>query len=257
MAIYQPYFYIIQDVRNGIYYAGAKWAQDANPSNFMVEGGYETSSETIRELIREHGLDNFIVRKIKIFATGPEAYQYEKRFLQKVNARKNPRFYNKHNNEGAMDHESLRILTNEKYGVDNISQTEHWRQTVIPKMKKPKTEKHKENLRKAQNKPETKKKHSENMKKTRAKQSKEKRKEIGYLGGKNGKGSLWWNDGTNSIKSRTNPGDGWKRGRIKTWQTNAPKGIKKEVVTCPHCNKSGGKPVMTRYHFENCKEINR
>lgn len=27
----------------------------------------------------------------------------------------------------------------------------------------------------------------------------------------------------------------------------------KEVVTCPHCNKSGGKPAMIRYHFENCK----
>lgn len=27
----------------------------------------------------------------------------------------------------------------------------------------------------------------------------------------------------------------------------------KEVVTCPHCNKSGGKPVMVRYHFDNCK----
>jgi hypothetical protein len=27
----------------------------------------------------------------------------------------------------------------------------------------------------------------------------------------------------------------------------------KDVVTCPHCKKSGGKPVMVRYHFDNCK----
>lgn len=27
----------------------------------------------------------------------------------------------------------------------------------------------------------------------------------------------------------------------------------KEIVTCPTCGKSGGKPVMTRYHFTNCK----
>lgn len=26
-------------------------------------------------------------------------------------------------------------------------------------------------------------------------------------------------------------------------------------VTCPHCNKIGGKPGMTRYHFNNCKYI--
>ena len=28
----------------------------------------------------------------------------------------------------------------------------------------------------------------------------------------------------------------------------------KERVTCPYCKKIGGKPVMMRYHFENCKE---
>jgi hypothetical protein len=27
----------------------------------------------------------------------------------------------------------------------------------------------------------------------------------------------------------------------------------KEIVVCPHCNKSGGKPVMIRYHFDKCK----
>jgi hypothetical protein len=27
----------------------------------------------------------------------------------------------------------------------------------------------------------------------------------------------------------------------------------KQIVTCPHCNKEGGKPVMKRYHFEKCK----
>lgn len=28
---------------------------------------------------------------------------------------------------------------------------------------------------------------------------------------------------------------------------------KYEIVTCPHCGKSGGKPGLTRYHFNNCK----
>jgi hypothetical protein len=27
----------------------------------------------------------------------------------------------------------------------------------------------------------------------------------------------------------------------------------KQKVTCPICNKSGGKPAMMRYHFDNCK----
>lgn len=27
----------------------------------------------------------------------------------------------------------------------------------------------------------------------------------------------------------------------------------KEIVTCPHCNKSGSKPNMIRWHFDKCK----
>jgi hypothetical protein len=29
----------------------------------------------------------------------------------------------------------------------------------------------------------------------------------------------------------------------------------KKQVTCPHCLKTGGKPVMMRYHFNNCKTV--
>lgn len=31
------------------------------------------------------------------------------------------------------------------------------------------------------------------------------------------------------------------------------KGIKYVVVECPHCKKTGGKNLMTRYHFNNCR----
>lgn len=39
------------------------------------------------------------------------------------------------------------------------------------------------------------------------------------------------------------------RSRIKLNANRMPK----ESVVCPHCKKSGGKPVMSRYHFDNCK----
>ena len=133
MAIYNdyiPYFYIIQDVRNGMYYAGAKWAKDANPSNFMIEGGYETSSETIKELIRQHGLSNFIIRKIRTFETGPEAYRYEKRFLIRVNARRNKRFYNGHNNDGTMDPDKMKMIMLELYGVENAFQSKEIQEKI-------------------------------------------------------------------------------------------------------------------------------
>lgn len=126
MYIYTPYFYIIQDVSKGIYYAGSKWAEDANPNTFMTEGGYTTSSATINELIRQHGLSNFIIRKIRTFETGEAAHDYETRFLQKIDAKNNPRFYNKHNNDhligyGTKRYEEMMIS---HYGVNHPSHSE-------------------------------------------------------------------------------------------------------------------------------------
>jgi hypothetical protein len=133
MAIYTPYFYIIQDVRNGMYYAGSKYGKDANPDNFMVEGGYETSSETIKEIIREHGFDNFIIHKIRTFETGTEAYWYEKRFLQKVDARNHPKFYNKHNNDyiEAWHPESYYEYMLKTYGVRNPMHSDIIKERII------------------------------------------------------------------------------------------------------------------------------
>lgn len=39
------------------------------------------------------------------------------------------------------------------------------------------------------------------------------------------------------------------RKQIKANSNRSPK----ELVICPHCKRAGGKPVMTRYHFDNCK----
>lgn len=33
----------------------------------------------------------------------------------------------------------------------------------------------------------------------------------------------------------------------------AQRGRKQPIVTCPHCDKSGGRAIMGRFHFENCK----
>ena len=34
----------------------------------------------------------------------------------------------------------------------------------------------------------------------------------------------------------------------------AQRGKPQPVVICPHCGKQGGKPIMTRYHFDRCEE---
>jgi hypothetical protein len=138
MAIYHdytPYFYIIQDVRNGMYYAGAKWGKDSNPSNFMVEDGYTTSSNTIKKLIQQYGLDNFTIRKIRTFETPKEACYHETRFLEKVDARKNKKFYNLHNNDNIFNTEKMCFVTELIYGegIVNISQTSYWKEVTREK----------------------------------------------------------------------------------------------------------------------------
>jgi hypothetical protein len=56
---------------------------------------------------------------------------------------------------------------------------------------------------------------------------------------------------------------GKRRGiRSEQWKDNiaiAKKGKKikpQEKVQCPHCNKIGGKSLLTRFHFSNCKLLN-
>lgn len=101
------FFYIIKDKRNGMLYAGSKCGKSSdlpkritNPNTFMTTEGYQTSSSTIHKIIQEFGIDCFEVVKLKIMEN---AFEYETRFLKKVDARNNNRFYNTHNNEGALN----------------------------------------------------------------------------------------------------------------------------------------------------------
>jgi hypothetical protein len=43
--------------------------------------------------------------------------------------------------------------------------------------------------------------------------------------------------------------------KLKMSKSHQGKIITPEVVTCPHCKKSGGKPNMMRYHFNKCSLI--
>lgn len=132
MDIYIPYFYIIQEVATGMYYAGSKYGRDANPENFMVEDGYTTSSRTIKSLIAERGLESFIIRKIRIFQSGEEAYDYETRFLRKIDAASHAKFYNRHNNERpSFGSSEMNAIISEKYGDENYRNWDKIRKTKM------------------------------------------------------------------------------------------------------------------------------
>lgn len=51
-----------------------------------------------------------------------------------------------------------------------------------------------------------------------------------------------------------NPMHGKKHSESTRAQMSAArKGVKQELVSCPHCTKVGGKANMNRWHFDNCK----
>jgi len=93
----KPYFYIIKHIPSQKYYAGCKINSRANSSDFMTERGYQTTSQVIKEIIQRDGLNSFEIVKIKHFEIPDDALNYEMKFLTKVNAAENARFYNRHN----------------------------------------------------------------------------------------------------------------------------------------------------------------
>jgi hypothetical protein len=140
ITIYIPYFYIIQHINSGKYYAGAKFAKNANPDNLLKSNGYKTSSNIVKQIIIEEGLESFIIRKIKVFETADQALNYESRFLRKVNAAFNESFLNRSNNSinsFNKDLEKLKRTNLEKFGFEHSFQSpevrEKSRQTNLKK----------------------------------------------------------------------------------------------------------------------------
>ena len=123
MSIYKPYFYIIQEMSTGIYYAGCRYSKKSNPKELLAEGGYFTSSRVVSDIIKRSGIKSFRIRKIKIFNTKEDVLNYEKRFLLCVNAATNQTFYNKHNGDLRFSFydDAYKAAMVKRYGTENVS----------------------------------------------------------------------------------------------------------------------------------------
>jgi hypothetical protein len=92
-----PYFYIIEHIATGKYYAGYK-SSKPNSTTFMKPGGYRTSSKVVRAILVKESFTAFRINRILHFKTSADALDYETRFLKKVGVPNNSRFLNKHTN---------------------------------------------------------------------------------------------------------------------------------------------------------------
>jgi len=126
LKVTSPYFYIIEHKATGKKYAGSRWAKGCSPNEFMKDGGYCTSSPIVKALIKEEGLDAFIVLTIEEMDA---PYTFETTFLNDNNCAKSDEWLNTHNNVGASfgtEHfkEKSKQTFKDKLGVSNPSQHE-------------------------------------------------------------------------------------------------------------------------------------
>jgi hypothetical protein len=91
----QPYTYRIKFLPTDQEYYGVRHGKKANPENFWKT--YFTSSQIVKELIKEHGKDAFVVVGIKLHASREDALWYEEVFLVSMNAAKSTHWLNRSN----------------------------------------------------------------------------------------------------------------------------------------------------------------
>jgi len=89
-----PYTYVIRFPELGVLYYGAQWGRGCHPDNLGVK--YFSSSSRVKNLLKHH---KAIFEPRKTFYSVNDCRSYETRFLVRVNARKNKKLLNTHNNE--------------------------------------------------------------------------------------------------------------------------------------------------------------
>lgn len=67
--------------------------------NDLITGRYKTSSKIIQEKLK-NGHHFSKIKILQVFSTEKEALEYEKKYLTRVDARRNPKFLNQHNGGG-------------------------------------------------------------------------------------------------------------------------------------------------------------
>lgn len=291
----KPYTYLIKSKTTGEFYYGVKYSKDADPETFWRN--YFTSSNTIKMMIDRDGKDSFETEIRRTFKTPEEALLWEQKVIRKIrnkegclNISLGGDAIKSHKNRCVIDSNGLN-----SYQRAGKKLSETLRNN--PKMLKERNDKSHKTLsiidedgltgykrrglkiigeNNPSKKPENKKKISDGMKKfikenpERFAEIQEKSRLACLKKDENGlnvhdkhskfmsennpaTGTSWYNNG--EINKRFKEGEelkGFTKGRLKDFG-----GYKHKKVKCPHCGKEGSGGNMKRYHFENCKELNK
>ena len=90
-----PYTYSVTHKETGIHYYGSRYSKGCSPDDFFVR--YFTSCKIIHDIIKREGIDSFTFKIRKIFTNGIDCINHENKFLARINAKNNPKFFNRQN----------------------------------------------------------------------------------------------------------------------------------------------------------------
>ncbi len=93
MIIYTPYTYRVTFIPTRKHYYGVRYANGCSPSDLFVS--YFTSSNEIKQLIENHGVECFEYEVRKTFTNKEEAMQWETKVLRRLNVVSNVNWINK------------------------------------------------------------------------------------------------------------------------------------------------------------------
>jgi hypothetical protein len=244
MSIYTPYVYCIIHKNNGIRYIGSRTCKKANPEDLFTK--YFTSSNIIKQVIKKEGKQIFDIEWIIIQQTSEEAIALEAKILKEQNAALSVNYYNCTNGDANFNptktaklrvengtHHLLKAnggskknreqaLVRVKNGTHNWISGESQRQNSLKRLADG-THHFLDPV------------FQEKMCKLS--------KEINALRIEKGEHNFTSEFAKKRTKRLLQEG-------THVFLANNPN---KVIVTCPHCNKSGGRSGMIRWHYDNCK----
>lgn len=217
MSIYQPYTYLIGWSNLNKYYYGVRYAKGCNPNDLWEK--YFTSSRHVKEFRKKYGEPD-IIQIRKTFSSAKLAISWEERVLTRMRVLERDDFLNK-NISGAilLTEDMRRSISESNKGNKKWLGKRHTEETKR-KMRKPKTEKHKQSLKEAKQKDII--------------RVCEIAKRNGMIAANNARGK---SPSEQVIKARS-------EGKI---------GLKYPKVICEHCGKSVANNTLKRWHGDNCK----
>jgi hypothetical protein len=104
-----PYTYSVTHKKTGIHYYGSRYCKGCSPDDFFKT--YFTSSKIIHDLIKTEGINGFNIKIRKTFKTDLLCIAHENRFLKRVDAKNNPKLFNRQN-ETIHSNSGFMLITN-------------------------------------------------------------------------------------------------------------------------------------------------